>query len=65
MTYCIRMGQDAAGVDGAELVWGGRTFRAQSRHGASMALARQLCAAGAPDGPWEVVWTTGREKNGS
>ena len=33
---------------------GGVLYTAQSAHGASMALARQLVAAGCPDEPWEA-----------
>lgn len=54
MTYLFTMTQRSDGMDAAECVWNGRTFTATSRNGASMALARVLCDAGAPEGPWEV-----------
>jgi hypothetical protein len=38
----------------AEAEWEGRIFRARTNHGVSMALARQLVAAGCPDQPWEM-----------
>jgi hypothetical protein len=34
--------------------WIGRVFQASSANGATMALARQLVAAGCPDQPWEA-----------
>jgi hypothetical protein len=40
--------------DRATTVWGGRPFEARSAHGASMALARELVAAGCQDQPWEA-----------
>ena len=40
--------------DAATAVWDGKTYQATSRHGATMALARQLVAAGCPDQPWEA-----------
>jgi hypothetical protein len=43
------------GMAVAETTFAGQPFTAASRHGATMALARQLVAAGAPDGPWRVV----------
>jgi hypothetical protein len=46
------------GYEGSDLVtcdWEGQTYTAVSRRGATMALARTLCAAGAPDGPWVGV----------
>lgn len=54
-TYTIRLSQKSNGVDTAEMDWDGRPFRAESRHGASMALARRVVEAGAPDGPWEAL----------
>jgi len=38
----------------AEATWNGQTYRAASSHGATMALARQLVAAGCPDQLWRV-----------
>ena len=40
--------------DIAECEWRGQRYTAASSHGAAMALARQLVAAGAPDQPWCV-----------
>ena len=38
----------------ASATWNGRVFQASSANGATMALARQLVAAGCPDQPWEA-----------
>ena len=57
MVHAIRIDQTTpkdGQVDTAEAEWDGRVFRAASSHGASMALARQLVAAGCPDQPWHV-----------
>jgi hypothetical protein len=69
MTYVIRMGQyrprhaQAAPIDVAEMDFEGQILRAESRHGANMALARVAVARGAPDGPWVGVDSrTGRER---
>lgn len=44
-------GQPAPDV--ATTAWGGQKYSAQTANGASMAVARQLVAAGCPDQPWE------------
>lgn len=49
---------DGADIAGANL--GGRTVRAVSRRGATMALARRLVAAGCADQPWQAVGVDGR-----
>ena len=43
----------SAPQDTATTTLDGVLYTAQSAHGASMALARQLVAAGCPDQPWE------------
>jgi hypothetical protein len=48
------------GADIAEAEHDRQPFRAVSRHGATMALARLLKAAGVPDGPWQAIGTDGR-----
>lgn len=53
--YRISLSHRFDGMDIAEMDWAGQRLRAESRHGASMALARTAVAAGAPDGPWEAV----------
>ena len=42
------------GVDVSVAQWDGRTFSVASRNGTTMALARQLIQAGAPDAGFEV-----------
>ena len=66
-TPCIiRIVTAGNGIDVAEATYRGQTYRASSRHGCTMVLARQLVAAGAPDGPWRAIgpdgrtWFTGR-----
>jgi hypothetical protein len=50
-----RHGKKDGGItDVAECDWNGQHFEAVSRNGVTMALARQLVAAGAPDGRWEA-----------
>ncbi len=39
-------------TDIATATWNGQPFQARSASGATMALARQLLAAGCPDQPW-------------
>jgi hypothetical protein len=55
MSYCFRLSQRPDGFDVAETEFDGRTLRAETRHGATMAISRLLISAGAPDGPWEGV----------
>ena len=50
----MALSQRADGADIAEALG----HRAESRHGATMALARILVAGGVPDGPWQA------ERNG-
>lgn len=53
--YTFRVSQRPDGIDQAEIEFAGQPFRAATRSGATMALARLLCAAGAPNGPWQAV----------
>jgi hypothetical protein len=46
---------DTIGRDTATCDWQGTAYSTTTRHGACMALARRLCGAGAPDGPWVGV----------
>jgi hypothetical protein len=48
------------GMDTAEAVFAGQVFRAASRHGVTMALARRLVAAGCADMAWQSVGADGR-----
>ena len=48
------------GADIAAATYDGRAFEAATRHGATMALARQLVAAGVPDVPYEAQDPAGR-----
>jgi hypothetical protein len=41
--------------DRASAVWDGTTYTARTSHGAAMAVARTLMAAGCPDQPWQAV----------
>lgn len=41
--------------DVASTEWNGTIYAANSAHGATMALARKLIAAGCPDQPWQMV----------
>lgn len=50
------------GADTARIELDGRTFAAVSSNGASMALARQLVAAGYMDGPWQAVGRDGKRR---
>jgi hypothetical protein len=50
----IKVSQRPNGADVAEAVVSGRRFVAVSRNGATMALARQLVAAGVGDRPWQA-----------
>ncbi len=52
----------ADGADTAEANYAGQHFQAVSRNGVTMALARQLVAAGVPDGPWQARGIDGRER---
>lgn len=51
----IKMSQRSDGTDVASAVWNGTEYRSASRHGATMALARALCAAGRPESAWVAV----------
>lgn len=51
--------RDGAVTDVAKCEWSGQCFKAESRHGVTMALARQLIVAGAPDGHWEAYGRNG------
>ena len=53
--YTIRLATRSDGTDIGEATWRGQTFRATSRNGVTMAVARLLVGAGAPDGSWEGV----------
>lgn len=55
----MTVGQRPDGADTAESTLAGQTFRAVSRNGATMVLARQLVAAGAPDDPWQACGVDG------
>ncbi len=62
--YTLRRGEtsflDGGGyVETASCEWAGQRFEARSRSSAIMELARQLVAAGAPDGRWRSVTTEG------
>ena len=48
------------GADTAEANYAGQHFQAVSRNGVTMALARQLVAAGMPDVPWQARGIDGR-----
>jgi hypothetical protein len=54
--------QRSDGVDVAETVVCSRRYCAQSRNGATMALARQLVAAGVGDCTWEARGTDGQRR---
>lgn len=58
----IRMilAEGKGGLDNAVASFGGRTFTATSRTGATLKLARALVEAGAPDSPVEARGTDGR-----
>lgn len=60
MILTERITSIGASLDVAEATHRGRAFTATSRHGATMALARQLVAAGCPDQPVEVRFPDGR-----
>ena len=51
---------DRAPYDVAQAHYRGRLWQASSRNGATMVLARDLVAAGVPDGPWRAVDRDGR-----
>ena len=53
--YRIELSQRPDGTDVAATVWRGERLAVSSRTGAEMAIARALCARGAPDGPWEAL----------
>lgn len=57
--YAMRLSQDtkgtAAGMDIAGATFGGVDHEARSRNGATMALARKMVAAGAPDDRWRAL----------
>lgn len=57
-----RTGQVTGGewADQASTTWNGRKFETRSARGASCELARELIAAGAPDGPWQCINEGGR-----
>jgi hypothetical protein len=60
--YRITMTQND-GFDVSMAQWDGRTFSVAARStggGTALALARQLIAAGAPDGGWEAFGIDGR-----
>lgn len=61
MTDPIHMvlAEGRAGLDNAVATFGGQTFTATSRNGATMKLARMLVEAGAPDEPVAVYGTEG------
>lgn len=50
----------AAPSDVATATWNGVTFTTSSAHGACMALARELVAAGCPDQPWQTTDEDGK-----
>ena len=53
LAMTVRVG--ATGIDVAEAEHAGQLYRATSRHGATMALARMLVAAGAADTAWQAL----------
>ncbi len=59
MTCIIQIIEAGTGIDTAEATHGGELYRATSRHGCTMALARQIVAAGAPDQPWQAIGPDG------
>lgn len=54
----ILLSQKATGIDVASAEWDNRVFTVESRHGATMKLARALREAGAPDAEWRAVDAT-------
>ena len=56
----LHLSQRSDGMEAATATWCGREYRATSRNGAALALARDLMAAGLPDGPWQAVGADGR-----
>jgi hypothetical protein len=44
-----------AGMDHARAEWAGRVYTAAGRNGIVPAMARELVAAGCPDGPWRAA----------
>lgn len=51
MKYVLQLGPG----DRCFCAWDGQEFRAESRHGSTMALARTMVASGVPDLPWVAV----------
>jgi hypothetical protein len=56
----IQVSQRTDGADVAEAIVSGRRYSAISRNGATIALARQLVAAGVGDSLWEARGTNGQ-----
>lgn len=55
MMITIRLAPKPDGRDRAAAIWNHGAFVVTSTHGVTMALARDLVAAGCPDQPWQAV----------